>query len=86
MKLKVIKNGYFVVGDVVDTGLINQETFESSFVHFLWVGDVWVLKEEEDVKDVFECIEGEWEGEFNEGWWEFDNDTIKEYFEVLTND
>jgi hypothetical protein len=85
MKLKVIKNGYFVVGDVVDTGLINQETFESSFVHFLWVGDVWVLKEE-DGEDVFECIEGEWEGEFNEGWWKFDSDTIKEYFEVLTND
>ena len=86
MKLKVIKNGYFVTGDVVDTGLMNQETFESSFIHFLVVGDVWVLKEEEDLEDVFECIEGEWEGEFNEGWWEFDNDTIKEYFEVLTND
>jgi hypothetical protein len=86
MKLKVIKNGYFVTGDVVDTGLINQETFESSFVHFLWVGDVWVLKEKLDGEDVFECIEGEWEGEFNEGWWKFDNDTIKEYFEVLTND
>ena len=83
MKLKVIKNGYFVTGDVVDTGLMNQETFESSFIHFLVVGDVWVWIKKLDEEDIFKCIEGEWEGEFNGGWWNFDSDTIKEYFEIL---
>ena len=29
----------------------------------------------------FECIEGKWENELSDGWWEYE--FVKEYFEII---
>ena len=63
MKIKVIKNGYYVNDNLSCYGMVDQGTFESSFVHSLVVGDVWVKKVEDDGFEYFECIEGKWENE-----------------------
>ena len=47
MKIKVIKNGYYVNDNLSCYGMVDQGTFESSFVHSLVVGDVWVVSIEE---------------------------------------
>jgi len=87
MKLRVVKNGYFVTSNVEGTGLLDQETFENSFVHFLVVGDVWDwIGDKQSGGVIFKCVEGKWEGQYSEGWWEFDEDTIEGYFEILTED
>jgi hypothetical protein len=77
MKIKVIKNGYYVSEDLTNLGMIDQGTFENSFTHSLVVGDVW----EEDEDGFFECIEGKWEGESSDGWWEYDH--VTDHFEIL---
>ena len=51
------------------------------FVHSLVVGDVWVKKVEDDGFEYFECIEGKWENELSDGWWEYE--FVKEYFEII---
>lgn len=77
MKIKVIKNGYYVSEDVSGLGVINEDTFTSSFTHLLVVGDVWVMSADE----FFNCVEGAWKGECNDGWWDYE--FVKEYFEIL---
>ena len=81
MKIKVIKNGYYVNDNLSCYGMVDQGTFESSFVHSLVVGDVWVKKVEDDGFEYFECIEGKWENELSDGWWEYE--FVKEYFEII---
>ena len=41
MKIRVIKNGYYVSNDLTGLGMVDQGTFEFSFTHMLVVGDVW---------------------------------------------
>ena len=82
MKIKVIKNGYYVNDNLSCYGMVDQGTFESSFVHSLVVGDVWVKKVEDDGFEFFECIEGKWENELSDGWWEYE--FVKEYFEIIS--
>ena len=82
MKIKVIKNGYYVNDNLSCYGMVDQGTFESSFVHSLVVGDVWVKKVEDDGFEYFECIEGKWENELSDGWWEYE--FVKEYFEIIS--
>jgi hypothetical protein len=83
MQIKVIKDAYYVSEDLTNLGLVDQDSFKSSFSHLLVVGDVW---EKIDVEgnfneEVFKCIEGEWLGEESEGWWDFKY--VKDFFEVI---
>ena len=60
MKIKVIKNGYYVFEDLTNLGMVDQETFENSFTHSLVIGDVWESRIYGDGYEYFECIEGKW--------------------------
>lgn len=80
MKIKVVKNGYYVSNDLTGLGMVDQGTFEFSFTHMLVVGDVWE-KVLVDGFEFFECIEGKWKGELSEGWWEYEGN--EGYFEII---
>ncbi len=80
MKIKVIKNGYYVSEDLTGLGMVDQNAFENSFTHSLVVGDVWE-KKKEDGHEYFECIEGKWEGESSDGWWYYED--VTGHFEIL---
>ena len=77
MKLKVIKNGYYITEDLSNRGLINQDVLDCSINHILIIGDIWVTNDEGG----FDCIEGNWIEENNDGWWEYEGN--ENYFEVI---
>lgn len=80
MKIKVIKNAYYVSEDLTNIGMVDEKTFEMSFTHMLVVGDVWEKVIEEGY-EFFKCIEGKWLDEESDGWWEYEYN--KGYFEVI---
>jgi hypothetical protein len=81
MKIKVIKNGYYVAEDLTNLGLVDQGTLDSSIAHTLVIGDVWVRDEYEDGHVYFKCIEGKWCNEESDGWWKYKG--YEDYFEVI---
>jgi hypothetical protein len=80
MKIKVIKDAYYISEDLTGIGMVDKATLEASYSHLLVVGDVWELKMI-DGYTFFECVEGTWEGELNSGWWNFEE--CRGYFEVI---
>jgi hypothetical protein len=83
MTIKVIKDAYYVSEDLTSIGMVNKDEFESSFSHVLVVGDIWEsIEEQGHWNDInFKCIEGKWEGDENDGWWDYkDNEG---YFIVM---
>jgi hypothetical protein len=76
MKLKVVKNVYYV-SDKLSEGLIDETEFQNSLAHLLVVGDVW----EEDKDGDLICMEGVWKGECNVGWWHYED--VEKYFEKI---
>ena len=85
MIIRVIKNVYYVNEDLTNVGLVDQDTFECSFSHLLVVGDVWekIGDESKWGDDNFKCIEGKWEGEESDGWWNYKG--FEGYFEIIEN-
>jgi hypothetical protein len=83
MKIRVIKNGYYVSEDLTNLGMIDQETFDNSFVHSLVIGDIWESRVYDDGHEYFKCIEGKWCDEESDGWWEYKGN--EGYFEVVEN-
>ena len=81
MKLKVIKNAYYVTEDLTNWGPVSGDEFENSYSHLLVVGDVWEKVDDKDDYDMFKCISGKWEGELSDGWWDYDD--VKSYFEII---
>jgi hypothetical protein len=85
MKLKVIKNAYYVSEDLTNIGMVDQATFYNSFSRLLVMGDVWESRIADDGDgdsfEYFECVEGEWLGETNDGWWDYESNEA--YFEVI---
>ena len=84
MKIKVIKNAYYITEDLTNIGMVDQDTFESSFSHLLVVGDVWESVDDEEGnfnEQFFKCIEGTWKGEENDGWWDYKG--FEGYFEII---
>ena len=76
MKIKVVKDAYYVIEDLTDCGLISKDEFENSYSHTLVKGDVWECDEE----GFFRCIEGSMEG--SEGaWWEYSD--VMDYVEII---
>ena len=80
MKLEVIKDCYYITEDSLQecTYLSKEELFES-LAHFLVVGDIW--ETDKDNPECFVCVLGEWEGELNDGWWEYKR--LKDYFKEI---
>ena len=82
MKLRVIKNGYYVSEDLTNLGMVDQDTLDMSISHLLVIGDVWEKRVyEEDNYEYFTCIEGKWKDEDSDGWWEYE--MYEDYFEVI---
>jgi hypothetical protein len=84
MKIKVIKNAYYVTEDLTGLGMVDQETLDNSFSHLLVVGDVWESIDDEEgnfSEQFFKCIEGAWEGEVSDGWWDYKG--FEGYFEII---
>jgi hypothetical protein len=84
MKIKVTKNAYYVTEDLTNFGMVDQETLDNSFSHLLVVGDVWESIDNEEgnfSEQFFKCIEGAWEGEVNDGWWDYKG--FEGYFEII---
>ena len=84
MKIKVIKDGYYVSEDLTNCGLVDKDEFEYSFSHLLIKGDIWEsIDEEGNFNDIiFRCIsKGKWEGEDNEGWWDYKGS--EDFFEII---
>jgi len=83
MKIKVIKNAYYVSEDLTNYGCVDEETFNNSFSQVLCVGDIWESCSTE-FGDFFKCIKSNiWREELNDGWWDYDR--MKDYFEVIEN-
>jgi hypothetical protein len=84
MKIKVIKNAYYITEDLTGLGMVDQETLDNSFSHLLVVGDVWESIDDEEgnfSEQFFKCIEGAWEGEVSDGWWDYKG--FEGYFEII---
>ena len=84
MKIKVIKNAYSINEDLTNIGMVDQDTFESSFSHLLVVGDIWESVDDEEgnfSEQFFKCIEGTWLDEVSDGWWEYK--WFEGYFEII---
>ena len=83
MKIKVIENAYYVSEDLTSIGLVSEDEFNNSFTHVLVKGDVWEKIDDKGNfnSQVFKCIEGEWVGEVNDGWWDYDG--WEDYFEII---
>jgi hypothetical protein len=80
MKLKVIKDCFYISdGNVNDNQYLSKEELLESFPHLLVKGDIW--ETDKDDPELFICVEGEWKGEYNEGWWEYE--VLKEFFEIM---
>jgi len=80
MKLKVIKDCYYVSdGRALDNEYVDKEELFNMVSHLLVVGDIW--KTSIDEPELLLCVSGEWEDEYNEGWWEYEK--LKEYFEEI---
>ena len=83
MKIKVIKDCYYVHEDLTNIGLVDKDKFENSFSHLLVKGDIWESVDEEGNfnNQMFKCIEGKWLDEENDGWWDYEG--YEYYFEVI---
>ena len=80
MKLKVIKDCYYVSGEnFYDAEYMSHEELMNRITHMLIKGDIWETSI--DDPDLLICTSGDWENEFNEGWWEYED--LKEYFEEI---
>tara|TARA_R100000030_G_C3196146_1_gene109636 strand:+ start:387 stop:635 length:249 start_codon:yes stop_codon:yes gene_type:complete len=82
MKYKVIKNGYFIIDNLSNSGLLSEEEFNMNFIHMLIIGDIWKFDEVIEGETILKCIKSEtWDGESSEGWFNFD--LYKDYFELI---
>jgi|TARA_B100000035_G_scaffold295367_1_gene286396 hypothetical protein len=84
MKYKVIKNGFFVIDNLSNNGLLNEEEFEGSIIRMLIIGDIWEFDEVVEGQTILKCIKSKiWDGESSEGWFSFSNEIKEEYFELI---
>jgi hypothetical protein len=80
MKLEVIKDCYYVSdGRALDNEYLSKEELFDMISHLLVVGDIW--ETDKDSPKYFVCVSGEWEGELNDGWWEYKR--LKDYFKEI---
>lgn len=85
MKLKVVKDIYYVVEDSIDEcSYLTKEELFNSVSHVLVEGDIWeVVGGDWDDEMGAKCIEGKWKDEYSEGWWDLDDMINKGAFEVI---
>lgn len=82
-RLKVIKDIYYVSdGRSLDGEHLTKEELFDQVSHLCVDGDIWGVVEDDGEK-VLQCIAGQWEGEFNDGWFDPDDMLDKGVFEII---
>ena len=82
-KLKVVKDIYYVSdGRSLDDEFLTKEELFDQVSHLCVVGDIWEVIEDNGGKWL-QCITGNFEGEYNDGWFDADDMLKKGAFEII---
>jgi hypothetical protein len=82
-KLKVVKDIYYVSdGRSLDDEFLTKEELFDQVSHLCVVGDIWEVIEDNGGKWL-QCITGNFEGEYNDGWFDADDMLNKGAFEII---
>jgi hypothetical protein len=82
-RLKVIKDIYYISdGRMLDGEHLTKEELFDQVSHLCVDGDVWGVIEDNGEKWL-QCIAGQWEGEYNDGWFDGDDMLDKGAFEII---
>lgn len=82
-KLIVVKDIYYITEDSMDEcSFMTKEELFDQLSHLCVVGDVWGVIEDDGGKWL-QCIAGQWEGEYNDGWFDADDMLDKGAFEII---
>ena len=82
-KLKVTKDIYCIPEDSFSEGdFLTHEELMDSFCKVLVKDDVYEVVEEDGDKFIL-CVEGSWDGELNDGWFDVDDMLDKGAFEII---
>ena len=80
MKLKVIIDCFYISdGRSFEWEYLTKQELFNIANHLLVVGDIWETSTE--YPELLICTSGVWEGEYNEGWWEYED--VSKFFEVI---
>ena len=82
-KLKVVKDIYYISdGRMLDGECLTKEELFDQVSHLCVVEDVWEVIEDDGGKWL-QCIAGQWEGEYNDGWFDADDMLNKGAFKIM---
>jgi len=83
-KLKVVKDIYYITEDSInECEFLTLEEVMSNLHHLLVKDDLYEVVEDNGNKLIL-CIEGDWEGEYNDGWFDVDEMIEKGALEILS--
>jgi hypothetical protein len=83
-ELKVIKSLYYMSDDCLrDNEWYSKDELFESLVNVICEGDVWKVIGFDGDKVELECISGEMEGEFSDGWFDLKSVYDKNCFEII---
>ena len=82
-KFKVVKDVYYVSEDSsLECEFLTKEELEEQLAHVCVKDDVYEVVEEKGII-YFNCISGQWEGESNDGWFDWEEMIDKNIFEEV---
>jgi hypothetical protein len=82
-KFKVVKDVYYVSEDSsLECEFLTKEELEEQLAHVCVKDDVYEVVEEKGII-YFNCISGQWEGESNDGWFDWEEMIEKDIFEEV---
>ena len=82
-KFKVVKDVYYVSEDSsLECEFLTKEELEEQLAHVCVKDDVYEVVEEKEII-YFDCISGQWEGESNDGWFDWEEMIEKDIFEEV---
>ena len=82
-KFKVVKDVYYVSEDSsLECEFLTKEELEEQLAHVCVKDDVYEVVEEDEMI-FFNCISGQWEGESNDGWFDWEEMIEKNIFEEV---
>jgi len=82
-KFKVVKDVYYVSEDSsLECEFLTKEELMDQIAHVCVKDDVYEVVEEKGII-YFDCISGQWEGESNDGWFDWEEMIEKDIFEEV---
>lgn len=82
-KFKVVKDVYYVSdGRSIDGEYMTKEELEEQLAHVCVKDDVYEVVEEAGII-YFDCVSGQWKGESNDGWFDWEDMIEKDIFEEV---